>query len=333
MGNYPVIAVTVGEPAGVGADIVAHIAARQIQTLEMKSILVLVSDPQLIQDRARIIGLDMELPTWSPDINEPGIYCLPVKLKNRAIPGSLDPANSAYVIETLTIAARGCLDKKFHAMATGPVHKGIINEAGIPFTGHTEFLEELTGSKQVVMMLASDQMRVALATTHLQLKLVAESITRPRLTEVIKVLHRDLGKFFGLKTPRIAVCGLNPHAGEGGHLGSEEIDIIEPVISELNRQGCRVQGPFSADTIFTEKNLRNYDVVLAMFHDQGLPVIKHAGFGKTVNVTLGLPFLRTSVDHGTALHLAGKGDSFANHIDINSMRLAIKMATDMVQKH
>lgn len=273
-----------------------------------------------------MLGQKIKLPEWSASNQIPGIYCLPVQLKTKVTPGQLNSDNSSYVVETLRVAAQGCLDNEFQAMVTGPVNKGVINEANISFTGHTEFLQQMSGCEQVVMMLATEKLKVALATTHLPLKDVAENITRPRLRQIIKTLYLDLQKKFSLPNPHIAVCGLNPHAGESGHLGKEELEVIEPVLAELRQNGINLSGPLSADTVFTEHNLKYFDVVLAMYHDQGLPVIKHTGFGQTVNVTLGLPFIRTSVDHGTALELAGK--SLAD-IDNNSMLLAIKMAVKM----
>lgn len=336
MNQLPVIAITAGEPAGIGPDLIVSLASKQLTQQWPIARLVVIADPQLIHERARELGQKINLPAWSPDNQQPGLYCQPVTLNKKVTAGTLDSANSPYVVETLRVAAQGCLDNKFQAMVTGPVHKGIINAANIPFTGHTEFLEQLAQVKQAVMMLATEKLKVALVTTHLPLKDVPENITRPRLQAVIEVLHRDLRQHFDLPNPHIAVCGLNPHAGESGHLGKEEIEVIEPVLATLRQQGVNLSGPFSADTIFTEKNLNSsgFDVVLAMYHDQGLPVIKHAGFGQTVNITLGLPFIRTSVDHGTALNLAGKNSAVKTKtgksgIDSNSMILAINLAIKM----
>lgn len=328
MNPYPIIAITAGEPAGIGPDIIARLASKKIDGQWPGARLVVIADQQLIHERAGQLGLTINLPAWSADAQQPGIYCQPVKLNTDVTTGTLDPANSPYVVETLRLAAQGCLDNKFQAMVTGPVHKGVINTANIAFTGHTEYLEQLTKSEQVVMMLATEKLKVALVTTHLPLKEVAAHITRPRLQAVIEVLRRDLQQYFDLPDPRIGVCGLNPHAGEAGHLGKEEIEVIEPVLAGLRQQQFKLSAPLSADTLFTEKKLADFDVILAMYHDQGLPVIKHAGFGQTVNITLGLPIIRTSVDHGTALELAGK-NSADHNLDINSMLLAIKMAITM----
>jgi 4-hydroxythreonine-4-phosphate dehydrogenase len=235
--------------------------------------------------------------------------------------GQLDPANAAYVLETLTRAVELCEGQNVAALVTGPVHKGVINDAGIEFTGHTEFLAQRTGAATPVMMLAAGRLRVALATTHVPLRDVAAVITEERLKAVVRVLARDLSLRFGLRRPRILVCGLNPHSGEQGHLGREEIDVIEPAMSELRAEGIDLTGPLPADTLFTPRYLRRADAVLAMYHDQGLPVLKYAGFGEAVNITLGLPIIRTSVDHGTALDLAGTGRA-----DAGSLRAAIGMA-------
>jgi 4-hydroxythreonine-4-phosphate dehydrogenase len=240
-------------------------------------------------------------------------------------PGVLNPANAAYVLRTLELAARGCLDGRFAAIVTAPVHKGVINDAGVTFSGHTEFFAELTGSTQVVMMLACPGLRVALATTHLPLRAVADAIDPPLLERVLHILHADLQTKFGIKAPRILVCGLNPHAGEGGHIGREEIDIIIPVLERLRTQGMHLEGPLPADTLFTPKHLTDADAVLAMYHDQGLPVLKHMGFGNAVNITLGMPIIRTSVDHGTALDLAGRGTA-----DAGSLKVALATAISMI---
>jgi len=246
---------------------------------------------------------------------------LPVSLRTTAQPGVLNPANADYVLETLRVATNGCLNGSFAAMVTGPIHKGVINEAGQPFSGHTEFLAELTGATTPVMMLVADTLRVALVTTHLPLRDVANAITPTRLEQVIQVLHRDLQTRFGISHPRIAVAGLNPHAGESGHMGDEEMTIINPVLTRLRNAGMQLTGPLPADTLFTPKPLAQADAVLAMYHDQGLPVLKYAGFGHAVNITLGLPIIRTSVDHGTALDLAAKGQA-----DPSSLNAAVEQA-------
>lgn len=238
----------------------------------------------------------------------------------------MNSQNSAYVLKTLQCALDGCLDHSFDAVVTGPVHKGVINEAKVNFTGHTEFFADGSDTQQVVMMLATPDLRVALATTHLPLLEVSHAITQSSLTKIITITHDAMKQQFGINQPRIAVCGLNPHAGEGGHLGREEIDVIAPVIEDLFQQGLLVSGPWPADTVFVEDKLTEFDVVLAMYHDQGLPVLKHRGFGKAVNVTLGLPFIRTSVDHGTALELAGTGRA-----NITSLQSAIDMAITMTK--
>ena len=249
---------------------------------------------------------------------------MPVSLRAACKPGTLDPGNAEYVLDTLREATSQILAGHAAAMVTGPVHKGVINDAGIAFSGHTEFLAELAGVDRVVMMLVAGGLRVALATTHLPLRAVPEAVTAAGLRETLRIIQHDLTSRFGIVRPRIAVLGLNPHAGEGGHLGSEEIDIIEPVVVELKTEGMRLDGPLPADTAFVPRYLERFDAVLAMYHDQGLPVLKHAGFGHAVNVTLGLPFIRTSVDHGTALDLAGTGKA-----DSGSMNAAIELARKM----
>ena len=244
-----------------------------------------------------------------------------------AIPGQLQVANGRYVLATLARAAQGALSGEFAALVTGPVHKGIINDAGVSFSGHTEFFAEQAGCDQVVMMLATEGLRVALATTHLPLRDVADAITPASLTRTLQILHQDLRQKFGIAQPRIYVCGLNPHAGEGGHMGHEEIEVIEPVLATMRGQGMDLVGPLPADTLFQDKYLRDADAVLAMYHDQGLPVLKYKGFGRAVNITLGLPFIRTSVDHGTALDLAGQGKA-----EMGSLLTALHQAIDMVTK-
>jgi len=321
------LALTPGEPAGIGPDLCIQLA-QQSQPVE----LVIIADPQLLEQRAAQLGLALKLREFNPDApvrpSEEGELCfLPVPLVAPATAGQLNPHNASYVLETLRLAVEGCLAGHFAGMVTGPVHKGVINEAGIPFSGHTEFLAEQTGTSQVVMMLATEGLRVALATTHLPLAEVSRHITRPRLAQIIRILHHDLVERFGISAPKILVCGLNPHAGEGGHLGREEIEIIEPVLEQLRGSGMNLYGPLPADTLFTPRYLEKADAVLAMYHDQGLPVLKHLGFGKAVNVTLGLPIIRTSVDHGTALELAGSGRAATG-----SLQYAIEVAIEMASR-
>ena len=322
MNRAPVIALTPGEPAGIGPDLAIHISQKPVDS---NIRLVIVADPNVLQERAQQLGTSLALPVWSPGTNA-GISILPVASETGVRAGHLDKHNSPYVLRTLERAIDGCLANEFDALVTGPVHKGIINEAGIPFTGHTEFLAQRCGVKHVVMMLATNSLRVALATTHVPLNLVSDSITQELLEEVIRILHRELVQRFAIAQPRILVCGLNPHAGESGYLGHEEIDTIAPVIDRFEGEGMRVRGPLPADTAFTPKSLSDADAVLTMYHDQGLPVVKYAGFGKAVNITLGLPIVRTSVDHGTALELAGTGN-----IDSGSLSAAIDMARQLAR--
>jgi len=301
------IAITAGEPAGIGPDLCALIAQRA-----HPAELVVIADPDLLATRARALGLPLRLSVFDEAApaaaQRPGeLTVLPVALAAPVEAGRLNPVNAGYVLETLRLAGEGCMSGRFAAVVTAPVHKGVINDAGIAFTGHTEFFAELTGAPLPVMMLAADRLRVALATTHLPLKDVSAAITRERLTQVLRILDHDLRVKLGLPRPRILVCGLNPHAGEGGHLGREEIEVIEPVLNALRDDGLDLVGPLPADTLFTPRHLRDADAVLAMYHDQGLPVLKHVGFGHAVNITLGLPIVRASVDHGTALDLAGSG--------------------------
>lgn len=319
----PALAVTPGEPAGIGPDLVLQ-QARQTHTLPWFAI----ADPKLMTERARQLGLDVSIETIEHpaglESHRPGVLpVMPVALKEDCVAGQLNPANSAYVLETLDRAIELAM-KGDTAIITGPVHKGAINEAGYPFSGHTEYLEQHSGVEQVVMMLATEGLRVALVTTHLPLSRVAKSITGDKLKRVIAVLHASLKRDFGCSEPHILVAGLNPHAGEGGHLGREEINIIEPALDELRRLGWSLEGPLPADTLFQPHYLERADAVLAMYHDQGLPVLKYKGFGAAVNITLGLPFIRTSVDHGTALDLAGSGRANAS-----SLGVALKTASDM----
>ncbi|MDG9929711.1 MULTISPECIES: 4-hydroxythreonine-4-phosphate dehydrogenase PdxA [unclassified Pseudomonas] len=318
-------ALTPGEPAGIGPDL-CLLLAREAQP----EALVAVASRALLAERAEQLGLHIELrevgPGSWPEAPAPAgsLYVWDTPLAAPVAAGQLDEANAAYVLETLTRAGKGCIDGTFAGMITAPVHKGVINEAGIPFSGHTEFLAELTHTEQVVMMLATRGLRVALVTTHLPLKDVAAAITAERLARVARILHTDLVEKLGIARPRILVCGLNPHAGEGGHLGREEIEVIEPTLERLRGEGLDLIGPLPADTLFTPKHLEHCDAVLAMYHDQGLPVLKYKGFGAAVNVTLGLPIIRTSVDHGTALDLAGSGK-----VDTGSLRVALETAYQM----
>jgi 4-hydroxythreonine-4-phosphate dehydrogenase len=322
MSKVPVIALTPGEPAGVGPDIAVRVA---LQPPDL--VLVLIADSAMLQARAQQLHLTFAAPEWNGrEDAAPGVYVLPVTARQPVKPGLLNVANAPYVIETLKTAVAGCLRGEFDALVTGPVHKGIINDAGIAFTGHTEFLAAQSAAAQPVMMLACPGLRVALVTTHLPLSEVSHHITRERLTSVLEVLHNDLKRKFGIADPRILVCGLNPHAGESGHLGHEEIEVIEPVIRGLSARGMRLRGPVPADTAFIPAQLADVDAVLAMYHDQGLPVLKHRDFARAVNITLGLPFVRTSVDHGTALELAGTGGA-----DVSSLQAAIEMARRLIR--
>lgn len=318
--GVPTIAVTAGEPAGIGPEICAA-----LRDARLPARIVVIADRQLLTERTGFAWANFA-GGCHRNVNDAGsISVLHVPLAKPAVAGNPDTANAPYVLRTLGAACDGCIDGLFDAMATAPVHKGVINDAGVAFTGHTEFLAERTRTPQVVMMLVGGGMRVALATTHVALKDVAANITRDRLSKTLKVLHHDLKQHFGITTPRIAVAGLNPHAGESGHLGREEVDIIVPVIEELRGAGLQLTGPMPADTLFNPERLKHYDAVLAMYHDQGLPVLKYASFGAGVNVTLGLPIVRTSVDHGTALDIAGQGKADAGSL-IEAVKLAITLA-------
>lgn len=319
------LALTAGEPAGIGPDLCVQIAQHAWPIP-----LVVIADPVMLEDRARRLGLPLKLLSTESEapVKAAAAGCLylhEIALTTPSHPGRLDSKNAQYVLETLNHAIDGCLNGRYAAMVTAPVHKGIINDAGFAFTGHTEYLAQRSGGHPV-MMLSCPGLRVALATTHLPLRKVAEAITPETLEQVLQVVHRELSTRFGIRDPRILVCGLNPHAGESGHLGHEEIDIIEPVVQRLREAGMRLEGPLPADTLFNESRLQHTDAVLAMFHDQGLPVLKYKGFGKAVNITLGLPIIRTSVDHGTALDLAGTG-----RCDSGSMRAAIETAVAMIE--
>ena len=321
------IAITGGEPAGIGPELILRLAAEG-----RLNPAVVIADPAVLEQHGRQLGLNVAVKALSgqSDCAIPAdsrtVHCLPVPCPQPVRMGQLNPANANYVLRTLEVAARGCMTGQFSAMVTTPLHKGVINSAGIPFTGHTEFLAELSQTSKVVMMLLNRHMRVALATTHLPLRAVADAISPDSLREVLSILLTDMQKKFGLTKPRIAVCGLNPHAGEGGVLGREEIEVIEPVIAAFRQAGHAVTGPIPADTLFTPPRLENVDAVLAMYHDQGLAPLKYAGFGESVNLTLGLPFIRTSVDHGTALDIAGQGIA-----DTGSLLQAIHLARQLAQ--
>ena len=316
----PLIAVTAGEPAGIGPDLCVQLARHNLPER-----IVVIADRGLLEERARQLRVPLKTIGFSSAKEARSrrgvLNVLHVPLSRQARAGRLAPANAPYVLRTLEIAADGCRDGVFDAMVTAPLQKSVINEAGIPFTGHTEYLAERTGAKHVVMMLAGGGMRVALATTHLALKDVAGNITAPSLERTLRVLHGDLVKRFRIRRPRIAVTGLNPHAGESGFLGKEEITVITPILKKLRSEGLDLSGPLPADTLFNPARLKKYDCALAMYHDQGLPVLKYASFGEGINITLGLPIIRTSVDHGTALDLAGTGKA-----KIGSLLEAIKLA-------
>jgi 4-hydroxythreonine-4-phosphate dehydrogenase len=319
------ILITPGEPAGIGPDITIALAQH---TWECE--IVAIADPDLLLQRAKQLGLPLQLRECN--LNEAAtqstarghLHIIPVKLIAKVQPGQLNVANARYVIDVLEIAAGLCLQKNAHAVVTGPVHKAVVREAGIAFTGHTEFFADYCHVPQTVMLFVAGPLKVALATTHLPLSAVSAAITAPRLHTALTILHDELQRKFALSAPRILVCGLNPHAGEGGHFGREEIEVIAPVIQQLQRQQCLIEGPLPADTIFTPQQLQRADAVLAMYHDQALPLVKYIGFGHAVNVTLGLPFIRTSVDHGTALDSAGTGRA-----DPGSLLAALQLALDL----
>lgn len=288
---------------------------------------MIVGDETVIRDRALTRGLSFETPRYAGRDKAPRLSIAHVPVAAAVNAGRLDTANAPHILALLDRALDGCVSGEFDAMVTAPVQKSVLNDAGIAFTGHTEYLAERTRTPQVVMLLVGAGLRVALATTHLPLSKVPAAITPELLRSVIRILESDLRGRFGIARPRILVSGLNPHAGESGFLGREEIEIIAPVIAELQREGLRVKGPYPADTLFTPRVLAEGDAALAMFHDQGLPVLKHAAFGEGVNVTLGLPFIRTSVDHGTALDRAGRGE-----VDAGSLKQAIALAFEMAAR-
>jgi len=321
----PTLALTAGEPAGIGPDLCVQIAQKPLACN-----LVVIADGALLQERARLLGLPLNLVSFRPSALEPHqaghLQVVHIPLKTPAIPGKLDTTNAHYVLATLRHAVEGCRNSQFDGLVTAPVHKGVINDAGIAFTGHTEYLSELTDSP-VVMMLVGGNMRVTLATTHLPLKDVAAAITAECIDSKLRIIQRDLITRFNLTSPRIVVAGLNPHAGESGHLGREEIDIIIPALNKLRSEGMHLIGPIPADTLFSPSQLSHYDCIFTMYHDQGLPVLKHASFGKGVNVTLGLPIIRTSVDHGTALELAATGRTNAGSL-LTAIEMAITLASN-----
>lgn len=314
----PRLALTCGEPAGIGPDICA-LAGQQLLLENVDFDVVCLTDASLLAARAALLGVRR--------YTGPGFDIQHVLLRTPVRTGQLDPRNAHWVLELLDRATDGCLAGEFDAIVTAPVQKSVINEAGMAFTGHTEYLAQRCNAARPVMMLAAESLRVALATTHLPLREVSSAITGACLDEVLDILQRDLTGNWGMTAPRIAVCGLNPHAGESGHLGSEEVETIAPAIARAQARGINASGPWPADTIFTPRQLANFDVVLAMFHDQGLPVLKYAGFGNAVNITLGLPLIRTSVDHGTALDLAGTGRA-----DHGSLVAALKLAARLARQ-
>lgn len=318
-----------GEPAGIGPDIVIKTAQQKFDAA-----LTVVGDPNLLSARAELLGMAFEFNEYvstdksnrcDSEGNPARISVIPVDVATAVTPGKLDSKNSRYVIQCIDTAVDLCRSGEFDAMVTAPVHKGIINDAGIPFSGHTEWLAKRTSAEQPVMMLANGTTRICLATTHLPLKDVPAQITVSRIKSTLEIMANGITDLYNIPNPRIGVCGLNPHAGEGGHLGKEEIEIIQPAILEMQQQGFNLIGPLPADTAFTQTQLSQLDGVLAMYHDQGLPVIKHSGFGEVVNITLGLPIIRTSVDHGTALELAGSGLAMESSL-VAAINLAIEFA-------
>mgnify|MGYP006281011957 CR=1 FL=1 len=313
------ILLTTGEPAGIGPDLCVQMAQ-----YAWPFDLTVIGHPKLLSDRAEQLGIPLQLLTSQPEtptLHRPGtLNILPTVSSCSSRAGVLNPSSAAYVLETVEKSTRFCESDIGHALVTPPVHKGIINQAGYHFTGHTEFIAELVGGYPV-MMLAAAAFRVALVTTHIPLSEVSAAITPERLGKTLEVLQQDMQTRFGIPDPRIRVCGLNPHAGEGGYLGREELDIMEPVLDRLRSKGMNLVGPLPADTVFLPRYIEEADVILALYHDQGLPVLKHAGFGQAVNITLGLPIIRTSVDHGTALDLAGTGKA-----DTGSLQAALSMA-------
>jgi len=331
LGSHFRMAITAGEPAGIGPDLCILLAQQQRPTGQ-----VIIADPVMLEQRAELLGLPLLIETFDPDRPAPQtlqedvgtITVLPVSCNRDVHCGQPDPENASYVLETLRQAAHYCHEGIFDALVTAPVHKGVINDAGINFTGHTEYLQQLNnqgGISPVVMMLATPGLRVALVTTHLPLSQVPKAITTTAVEQVLRIVHSELRRSFAIESPRLLVCGLNPHAGEGGHLGREDDQIIAPVLERLRREDMQLLGPLPADTLFIPKYLDDADAVVAMYHDQGLPVLKHMGFGQAVNITLGLPYIRTSVDHGTAVELAGTGRAAPG-----SLMFAIETAATMI---
>lgn len=318
MGRRPILAFTPGEPAGIGPDLAV------LRKTDLPADIVIIADPDLLATRAQLRGRRWQVPLYG----EGGpMTVLPIDLPYLTQPGVVDPRNASYVLRCLERAASGCLIGEFDALVTGPVHKAVINDAGIPFSGHTEFLAKQAGVAEVVMLLVTGSLRVALVTTHLPLRAVSDAITAERLDAVLNILARSLVQDFGILAPRISVLGLNPHAGEDGHLGHEDGDIIMPAVARAQAAGFSVVGPVPADTAFIPAQLIGIDAILAMYHDQGLPVLKAQGFGDAVNITLGLPFVRTSVDHGTALDRAGVGP-----VDLGSLNQALDMACQLASR-
>jgi 4-hydroxythreonine-4-phosphate dehydrogenase len=319
--DIPVLALTPGEPAGIGPECTIRLAHEHPELR-----LLAIADQHMLASAAEALGIDIAIKTWHPGdkVTNGQLSCFQQDLGRAVTPGQTDPANAHYVVGTIKSAVRLVRAGHAGALVTGPVHKGVINDGGIPFSGHTELLAELAGIKKVVMMLAAGDLRVALVTTHLPLRDVADAITEENVRETIRITHFELRNRFGIENPVIQVLGLNPHAGEGGHLGTEDEQVIQKVIEDCRTEGINSLGPVPADTAFTQTRLASCDAVIAMYHDQGLPVLKHASFGHAVNITLGLPFIRTSVDHGTALDIAGK-----NRADASSMYTAAIAAQDM----
>ncbi len=323
--NHPVrLAVTPGEPAGIGPELCVQSYNEFFGEIQP----IYFADPDLLCERARLLGIDITLNDWSAseEFVSGKLNFFPIPLRSPCKVARLDAANAPYVMESLRSALTHCESGKLQAMVTGPVNKAVINDAGTPFSGHTEWLAEETGTRDVVMMFVSDSLKVALATTHLPLRAVPDAINQQSLTQAIQITIEELKTKFGIDEPRLLVCGLNPHAGEGGHLGTEEDEVIIPVLTKLSKTGLHIEGPVPADTAFTKHRLGTTDAVLVMYHDQGLTVVKHQGFGEAVNVTLGLPIIRTSVDHGTALDLAGSGKG-----DSKSLRGAIECAANLAR--
>jgi len=316
------IAVTPGEPAGIGPDL----AVISVQKKLAKNLLFF-ADPNLIRSRAKLLNIELKVVESDSEVKNGEINIYPIESNHSFIPGELKVSSAEYVLNSIDLAIDFNLKNKSEALITGPIHKGIINQAGITFTGHTEYLEKKTSSKKTVMMLATDNLRVALATTHLPLSKVPKNINQESLRQTIRVIHNSLVQF-GINNPKILVCGLNPHAGEDGYLGHEEIEIINPLIQDMNKEGFNLLGSVSADTAFTPESLKGVDVVLSMFHDQGLPIIKTLGFKRAINITLGLPFIRTSVDHGTAINLAG-----TNQVNSGSFEYVIDYTKGMIKSY